>query len=104
MTRRRDSQAGKRCGNCRRVHESWQQVAEWTYPRAREVLGHVDGPECWATITYCFPDGLRVTLWATEPEACWMLRRLDAKGCGRKCQRLHQFFPLHMQSGGVGNH
>lgn len=70
--------------HCGRTHRGHQSLAECTWPDAVYVVG--DG--AYAVLARC--DLFTVALYETSAEARRRKRGLDANGCGKTCEGLHE--------------
>jgi hypothetical protein len=73
---------------CGRTHGGYQSLAECNWPDAAYVVG--DGP--FALLARC--DLLTVSLYESDVEARRRLRAVDARGCGKTCEGLHELIGL----------
>jgi hypothetical protein len=73
---------------CGRRHRGYQSLAECMWPDAAYVIG--DG--AFALLARC--DLFTVSLYETRGEAQRRERALDARGCGRTCEGLHELRSL----------
>lgn len=74
--------------HCGRTHRGYQSLAECTWPEAAYVVG--DGP--FALLARC--DLFTVSLYESADEARRRTRALDARGCGKTCEGLHELIGL----------
>lgn len=73
---------------CGRTHRGYQSLAECTWPDSLYVVG--DGP--YAVLARC--DMFTVSLYETRDEARRRKGALDAQGCGKTCEGLHELTGL----------